>query len=220
MMFKYPVNYIAVTQYFTENKHRGMDLGWNSAYFGKNQPIYAPADGTVVSVRSDYATTDSSGNSYGNYVKIRHDETFSTLCAHMKYGSVTLKVGDKVKIGEQIGLMGSTGYALGEHLHYEVFKNDVKVDPILYTYVYPGQIVSSNPSARENLLYYKEPQEDVETLKKMIEELENKNKNLENQIELLNKEIEDLKKYSFEFIVPKTSFYEIKLYEKEKLYIK
>ena len=220
MTLKYPVNYIAVTQYFTENVHRGMDLGWNSAFYGPNQDIYAAEDGVVVSVRSDYKTTDSSGNSYGNYVKIRHNETFSTLCAHMKYGSVTLKVGDKVKKGDKIGEMGSTGYALGNHLHYEVFKNDVKVDPIIYTYVYKEQTVSSNPSARENLLYYKEPEDDIETLKKMIEELENKNKLLEKEIERLKKELEKKDKYKFEYTVPKTSMYEIKLYEGEKLYIK
>ena len=40
----------------------------------------------------------------------------------MKYGSVTLKVGDKVKQGDQIGIMGNTGYAFGNHVNYEIFQ--------------------------------------------------------------------------------------------------
>ena len=247
-MLKYPVNYIAVTQYFLANKHNGMDLGWSSSFGGENQQVYAADDGVVSSVRSDYETNDTTGSSYGNYVKIRHSDSISTLCAHLKQNSVTLKVGDKVKKGDKIGLMGNTGYAFGNHLHYEVFLNDKKVDPIIYTYVYPNQIVSSNPDARKDLLYYKEEEEDTSTLKKMIQELEDKIKLLEKennelaleikemdeelkkssstisslnvQIKDLNEKLKNATNYIFSYDVLKTSYYKIKLYEGEVLYIK
>ena len=220
MTLRYPVNYIAITQYFTQGVHNGLDLGWSSAFGGNNQPIYAAEDGVVVSIRKDYQTNDTSGNSYGNYVKIRHNEYISTLYAHMKYGSVTLNVGDTVKKGDQIGLMGNTGYALGNHLHYEVFINDSKVNPILYTYVYQNQIVSSNPEARKDLLYYDEPTEDVEVLKKMITELQDKNRLLEEQIALIKEELKEAQTFAFTYQVDKTAMYQIKLYEGETLYIK
>ena len=97
MILRYPVDFIAVTQYFKEGYHTGMDLGWSSQYFGENQNIYAAGDGEVIEVRNDYNSTDTSGSSYGNYVKIKHNETFTTLYAHLKYQSVTVNVGDYVK---------------------------------------------------------------------------------------------------------------------------
>ena len=220
MTLRYPVNYIAITQYYEKGVHNGLDLGWNSAFGGNNQPIYAAEDGVVVAVRKDYQTTDETGSSYGNYVKIRHNEYVSTLYAHMAYGSVTLNVGDIVKKGQQIGLMGNTGYSKGNHLHYEVFINDTKVNPVLYTYVYTGQIVSSNPDARQDLLYYEEPDEDIEVLKKMITELQDKNRLLEEEVKALKEDLKEAQAYDFTYQVNKTGIYQIKLYEDETLYIK
>lgn len=237
MILKYPVNYIAITQYYKKGIHNGIDLGWSSAYGGNEQPIYAPADGVVISARGDYNQTDASGSSYGNYVKIKHNDTVSTLCAHMRYGSVTLKVGDMVTAGTQIGVMGNTGRADGNHLHYEVFLNDVKVNPEEYTYVFPNQIVSSNPSATQGLMYYipqPEPTPDPKpeptpdpTIDPVIEDLQRQIKELKDKISLQAKEIEALKNelnesenYIFSYPVQKTSLYEIKLYEGETLLIK
>lgn len=229
MILKYPVNYIAITQYFKEGGHGGIDLGWSSSHGGMEQPIYAAAKGEVVSVRSNYQTTDASGGSYGNYVKLKHENGFYTLYAHMKYGSVNLKVGDIVNEGDQIGLMGKTGHATGNHLHYEVLINNVKVNPEEYTYVFPGQTISSDPSATIGLLYYNpEPTPDPEPEPdKEIEELKKENQELKDKVSLQAKEIESLKQelneetnYVFEYPVLKTSLYEIKLYEGETLLIK
>ena len=49
--YRYPVNYIAITTYFKKGVHNGLDLGWNSKHGGKNQPIYAVADGKVYSTK-------------------------------------------------------------------------------------------------------------------------------------------------------------------------
>lgn len=239
MILKYPVNYIAITQYYKKGIHNGIDLGWSSAHGGSEQPIYAPADGIVVSARGDYNQTDASGSSYGNYVKIKHNDSVSTLCAHMKYGSVTLKAGDMVTKGMQIGIMGETGRADGKHLHYEVFLNDAKVNPEDYTYVFPNQTVSTNPSATKGLLYYEPtpepdpepdptpnpdpeptPDPNIEELKKQIQELEDKVSLQAKEIEALKNELNESEKYTFTYSVEKTSLYEIKLYEGETLLIK
>lgn len=88
-------------------------------------PIYATADGTV-----SEASYNIGG--YGNIVKINHGFGYETWYAHM----VRIKVrnGQKVKRGEVIGWVGSTGKSTGPHLHYEVHKNGVAVDPVYYFY--------------------------------------------------------------------------------------
>jgi len=234
MTLKYPVNYIAITQYFKKGVHNGLDLGWSNAHGGMNQPIYAPADGVVVNVRSDYNQTDASGGSYGNYVKIKHNDSVSTLCAHMKYGSVTLKIGDPVKQGDQIGLMGATGHATGNHCHYEVFLNNTKVNPEEYTYVFPGQITSSDPNATQGLLYYTptpdpeptptpEPDakdEIIEDLQKQIQEQNDKINLQQKEITALKEQLNEQEEAIFTYSVQKTSLYEIKLNEGETLIIK
>ena len=119
-----------VTQIYKKNVHNGIDLvgtGYTLDY------IVAHSAGTVVTVRNNYKTTDTSGASYGNYVLIKHNNGYYTLYAHMKYGSVKVKVGDKVTKGQTIGYMGATGRATGAHLHFEVRnKNNVMIDPTKY----------------------------------------------------------------------------------------
>lgn len=225
MNLRYPVNYIAITQYYKQGVHNAVDLGWSYANGGENQPICAPADGVVVAVRSDYNQTDTTGSSYGNYVKINHANGYSTLCAHLLYDSIKVKVGDAVSIGQEIGKMGRTGRADGNHCHYEVFINGEKVNPELYTYVYPGQVVSPNPDATRGLLYLTEPDpeptpcEDCEPFKKQIKELQDKIELQTKEIEILKEELREKEDIVFEYNVKKTSLYEIKLYEGEKLLI-
>ena len=82
-------------------------------------PIYASGDGTVSLVRSNSV--------FGNYVVITHAGGYQTLYAHLYSASV--KQGQKVKQGAKIGLMGSTGYSTGSHLHFTVYKNGKLIDP-------------------------------------------------------------------------------------------
>ena len=119
-----------VTQKYRAGYHDGIDLvgaGYSLDY------IVAHSAGTVVGVRKDYATQDKTGNSYGNYVKIKHDNGYYTLYAHMKLNSVTVNVGDRVSRGQVIGYMGATGHATGAHLHFEVRnESDKTIDPTAY----------------------------------------------------------------------------------------
>jgi murein DD-endopeptidase MepM/ murein hydrolase activator NlpD len=66
---------------------------------------------------------------YGNLVNIRHNATYSTNYAHQS--KMIVKVGQKVKQGQTIGYVGTTGFSTGPHLHYEMVKNGVKINPQL-----------------------------------------------------------------------------------------
>jgi len=94
--------------------HKGLDIPANA---GAN--IYAANAGTVVTATYHY--------SYGNYVIIDHGGGQATLYAHCS--KILVKVGDKVKQGDVIAKVGTTGYSSGNHLHFEVRINGVYVDP-------------------------------------------------------------------------------------------
>lgn len=63
---------------------------------------------------------------------LEHAGGIRTLYAHMKYGTVTVKLGQIVEAGTVLGYMGNTGYAFGSHLHFEVRVNNSPVDPLPY----------------------------------------------------------------------------------------
>lgn len=106
--------------YKTVKFHPGLDF---SAPQGT--PIYATADGTV-------QTAGNLGNGYGNHIVIQHGYSYSTLYGHMS--RIKAKRGQRVKRGEVIGYVGSTGKSTGSHLHYEVFKGRKRLDPIYFFY--------------------------------------------------------------------------------------
>ncbi|PIR75799.1 MAG: peptidase M23 [Candidatus Magasanikbacteria bacterium CG10_big_fil_rev_8_21_14_0_10_43_9] len=83
-------------------------------------PILATGDGTVIRA--------SWNGGYGNFIAIRHNDTWDTHYAHLsKYA---IKAGDKVSQGDVIGYVGSTGWSTGPHVHYEMVKNGTKVNPL------------------------------------------------------------------------------------------
>lgn len=97
--------------------HNGVDLAAPTG-----TPIYATADGMVSKAKWF--------SSYGNYVSIEHGAELQTRYAHMSRIAVT--AGDRVKKGEIIGYVGSTGRSTGPHLHYEVRIGGEAVNPIPY----------------------------------------------------------------------------------------
>lgn len=98
--------------------HKGMDIvgPWGT-------PIVAAADGQVIEANA----TDSWGYSWGYYVLIYHNGTYSTRYAHMS--SVAVSTGQYVTAGTIIGYEGNTGNSFGAHLHFEVYENGTRVDP-------------------------------------------------------------------------------------------
>ena len=96
-------------------QHRGTDFAAPSG-----TPIMASGSGTVTRARW------CGGG--GNCVKIKHNSTYETIYAHMKSFARGIKEGRKVRQGQVIGYVGSTGMSTGPHLHYEVIVNGKKVN--------------------------------------------------------------------------------------------
>lgn len=97
--------------------HTGLDM---AASYGT--AIHAAADGVVVDASYD--------NSYGNYVKILHKNNTVTIYAHCS--SLCVSEGDSVKQGDTVAKVGSTGASTGNHLHFEMRKNNIRIDPAFY----------------------------------------------------------------------------------------
>ncbi|MEY3737537.1 MAG: hypothetical protein RL544_315 [Bacteroidota bacterium] len=106
--------------YKTRKAHLGLDF---AAPMGT--PIYATADGSIKF--SGFST-----NGYGNHVIINHGFGYETLYGHMV--RVNVSQGEQVKRGQVIGYVGSTGKSTGPHLHYEVHKSNIQIDPINFFY--------------------------------------------------------------------------------------
>ena len=100
--------------YGKKSFHKGVDLASPNG-----TPIYATADGIVA-----FAGVC---NGYGNFIKLNHQNGYKTGYAHMS--KMVVKTNDKVKKGDLIGYVGSTGTSTGNHLHYEVYYNDQLTDP-------------------------------------------------------------------------------------------
>ena len=102
--------------------HHGVDF-----VPGAGAEIHSIADGTV-------RIATEAGGLFGVHVVVDHvidGELVSSHYAHMEYGSLRVKVGDTVKVGDVLGTVGDTGYSFGAHLHFEVWQNGTtKVDPL------------------------------------------------------------------------------------------
>src|SRR5882724_3655004 len=106
--------------YKTTKFHAGLDFA-----APQGTPIYATADGVV-------KMAGFGDGGYGNHVIINHGYGYETLYGHMF--KVKVRSGQRVKRGEVIGYVGSTGKSTGPHCHYEVHRNGDPVDPVYYFY--------------------------------------------------------------------------------------
>jgi murein DD-endopeptidase MepM/ murein hydrolase activator NlpD len=113
------------------NKSRRMHWGMDFTA-PRNTPIYAASDGKVI-------RADSRSSGYGKHIRIDHGFGYLTLYAHLNKYNV--KRGQKVKKGDIIGYVGSTGRSQAPHLHYEVQKDKKRVNPINFYYgnLSPGE---------------------------------------------------------------------------------
>ena len=127
-----PVNPVRITSKYGKRNtgikgastfHKGIDLGANRKL--PQTPIFSVCSGVV--------TKNEFHSVRGYYIIIKHDETYSTLYQHLKCKPM-LKVGERVKTGQQIGIMGNTSATLSiaEHLHFELWENGKPIDPQPY----------------------------------------------------------------------------------------
>ena len=122
-----PINNAKVTSSFSKKRKHPV-LGFTRAHKGVDfrastgTPIPAAGAGRVVA--------RSYNRGHGNFVKIRHNGSYETLYAHMSRFAKGVNVGTTVRQGQTIGYVGSTGISTGPHLHYEIIKNGVHVNPM------------------------------------------------------------------------------------------
>ena len=113
--------------------HAGIDIISSDGGSCRGRPIVAAAAGYVVTAQYHY--------SWGNYVKIDHGNGIMTLYAHALDNSFKVSVGDYVVAGQQLSSIGTTGNSTGYHLHFEVWINGTRVDPLPYVYSESVQVV-------------------------------------------------------------------------------
>jgi murein DD-endopeptidase MepM/ murein hydrolase activator NlpD len=122
---KAPLEYTRISSQYSLKRFHPVQKRWKS-HLGTDYaaptgtPIMSTADGEVVA--SEY------GKYNGNFVKIRHNNTYSTQYLHMSKRAV--KKGERVKQGQVIGYVGATGLASGPHVCYRFWKNGKQVDPL------------------------------------------------------------------------------------------
>jgi LysM repeat protein len=100
-------------------RHTGIDLDWRSG-----TTIHAAGSGRVILVSRGW------GGGYGNHIIIDHGNGITTLYGHLSAFKVS--AGEYVEAGQVIGIMGSTGWSTGTHLHFEVRRNGVPTNPMNY----------------------------------------------------------------------------------------
>ena len=121
---------------FTKKRrfHQGMDFT-----APRGTPVYASGDGVV-------GRADNRASGYGKHVRIDHGFGYVSLYAHLSKYNVKRR--QKVKRGEIIGYVGSTGRSVGPHLHYEIFKDGKRVNPLNY---YSGNLTAEEFDIMLNL---------------------------------------------------------------------
>ncbi|MEQ9145653.1 MAG: M23 family metallopeptidase [Parvibaculaceae bacterium] len=124
-LMKTPIDGARISSGFGNRRHP--ILGYTRLHSGtdfaapRGTPIYAAGNGTIEMAQRN--------GGYGNYVRIRHANGYQTAYAHMNGFGRGIRKGVRVRQGQVIGYVGSTGRSTGPHLHYEVIRNGSKVNP-------------------------------------------------------------------------------------------
>lgn len=147
MNFYYPVDPSApITQTFAQHVANAIAFGWANYNGGidwavpTGTAVKAAKAGTVVET-----LTDATG--YGTHVRIQHKEGYLTIYAHLL--SIKVSKGDTVRAGKIIGFSDNTGDSTGSHLHFELRKDDIPLDPMPFLKVagQPGEIFEEEERA-------------------------------------------------------------------------
>ena len=142
---KAPLKFINITSKFSKNRFHPVQLRFKA----HNGTDYAAPTGTPIMTTASGVVEQAgytAGN--GNFVKVKHDKTYSTQYLHMS--KILVKRGQRVKQGDIIGKVGSTGLATGPHVCYRFWKNGVQVDALKL------KLPNSQPMENRNLARFKQ----------------------------------------------------------------
>ena len=140
-----PVDYKRISSRYSKRRKHPVTGRWKG-HFGtdyaaeRGTPIWSTANGTII------AASYTKNN--GNYVKVRHNGTYTTQYLHMSKIKPGIRKGVFVKQGDIIGYVGSTGLATGPHVCYRFWKNDKQVDP------FKQKLPPGDPIKKENRVAY------------------------------------------------------------------
>lgn len=125
MFLKSPLKYFRITSKFSKRRFHPVQ----KRYKAHNGTDYAAPHGTpIMTTASGVVIETGYTSANGNYVKVKHNATYTTQYLHMS--KILVKRGQKVEQGQTIGRVGSTGLATGPHVCYRFWKNGVQVDPL------------------------------------------------------------------------------------------
>jgi len=124
---KYPMKSFRISSPFSTSRMHPI-LGYKRAHNGVD---YAAPTGTAIWSTAE-GVVEFVGNrgGYGKAIIVKHGENYKTLYAHLSGFSKGLKKGDRVKQKQVIGYVGKTGHATGPHLHYELRRSGIPLDPL------------------------------------------------------------------------------------------
>lgn len=137
---KAPLKFVNITSHYTQNRFHPVQLIWKAH---KGTDYAAPTGTPIMTTASGVVeqTGFTAGN--GNFVKVKHDRTYSTQYLHMS--KILARRGQRVNQGDIIGKVGSTGLATGPHVCYRFWKNGVQVDALRL------KLPNSEPMDKRNL---------------------------------------------------------------------
>lgn len=141
MKLCFPVNYVAITIGYSSS-HQALDLGWRD---NPNVRILACFDGVVSNIYTD--------NQFGGglTLSIKYNNGYSSEFKHLS--KVLVKVGDIVSQFEEVAIMGDSGWAAnGVHLHFNLYLNNKRVNPLEHCYLYPNQ--NYNEKDKNLIMFY------------------------------------------------------------------
>lgn len=153
-LLKYPIEFTRISSRFTMNRFHPVQKRWK-AHLGTD---FAAPTGTPIRTVGDGIVLEAQYKSNnGNYVKIRHNGTYTTQYLHMSRIAAGVHAGTRVRQGQTIGYVGSTGLATGPHLCYRFWKNGKQVDALR------AELPPSEPVKKEMM-------ESFETVKQSLTE--------------------------------------------------
>lgn len=140
---KAPLKFVNITSRFSKNRFHPVQLRWKAH---KGTDYAAPTGTPIMSTAAGVVEQAGYTAGNGNFVKVKHDKTYSTQYLHMS--RIMVRRGQRVTQGQTIGKVGSTGLASGPHVCYRFWKNGVQVDALRL------KLPNSQPMDKKNLPQY------------------------------------------------------------------